>query len=309
MASPITILLVEDNPSDALLLRSQLGTVEEFEFAIDHAERISQARDMLGVGQYDAVLLDLGLPDSVGEGTVAQIREVSAETPILVLSGAEDRDMINAAMEMGADNFIVKGKADGNRIALGILYARNHRARKLSESTQSEMDFLSELENDLTSRLKAGALQLPEALNELMLALESHKDFDYKASVLLYNAEEERLYHGAAPNLPDAYNQAINGVKVGLGVGSCGTAVFCKHSIYVVDIETDPLWSNFRELARPHKLRACWSVPIFDDNETVLGTFAMYYATRRSPSEEEREFIHGAARVAARIISGSKNQA
>lgn len=302
MSSPLKILLLEDSQSDALLLRSQLGNVSEFEFAIEHAERVSQAKEMLGGTDYDAILLDLGLPDSSGQRTVALVRELTSQTPIVVLTGADDRDLMKAAIDLGADNFLVKGTADGNRIALGILAARNHRARKLTEQSEAGITFLTDLGLDLTARLKSGRISQSEALSELMLAIESQGNSDYRASVLLYDEKRGTLHLGAAPTLPNSYNEAIEGLKVGLGAGSCGTAVFCKHSIYVVDIETDPLWLNYRAIAHEHNLRACWSVPILDESENVLGTFALYYDERRSPSESEREFIHSAARTAAKII-------
>lgn len=307
MSSPLKVLVVEDSATDGYLLRTQLTEVVEFEFAIEHVERLSQACELLRSTTYDAILLDLGLPDSFGAETVRRVREISDATPLVLLSAGDDRDVIDSAMRAGADNFIIKGTGDGNRIALAILYARNKRARTQAESSPSKCDLLQGIENNLVPRVRSGELALPQALDQLMRSLETYKDFDYKASVLLYDHTTQRLHHGAAPSLPDEYNKAIDGIQVGLGVGSCGTAVFCKHSIYVVDIDTDPLWRNYRSVALPHNLRACWSVPIFDREDNVIGTFAMYYSQRRSPSQEERDFIHAAARTAAELIIAAKN--
>jgi len=73
----------------------------------------------------------------------------------------------------------------------------------------------------------------------------------------------KQLRHGAAPNLPEAYTEAIDGAFIGPSVGSCGTAAYRAEQVIVSDIATDPLWADFRELALAHSLRACWSTPSF----------------------------------------------
>ena len=70
----------------------------------------------------------------------------------------------------------------------------------------------------------------------------------------------------------------------------------------VSDIETDPLWADYRELARPHGLRACWSTPILGPAGKVLGTFAMYFKEPRSPAEIHEKLIGIATHVAAIAI-------
>jgi C4-dicarboxylate-specific signal transduction histidine kinase len=74
-------------------------------------------------------------------------------------------------------------------------------------------------------------------------------------------------------------------------VGSCGTAAYLRKQVIVSDIASDPLWSNFRDLALAHSLRACWSTPIFSADGKVIGTFAMYYREPRSPSQHDQEII------------------
>jgi hypothetical protein len=88
---------------------------------------------------------------------------------------------------------------------------------------------------------------------------------------------------GAANSVPDAYNEACkHGIPVGDLQGSCGTAAFRRKAVIVADIETDPLWDvPPRPLVIAMGLRACWSMPILDDDGAVLGTVAMYYNERR----------------------------
>jgi PAS domain S-box-containing protein len=124
-----------------------------------------------------------------------------------------------------------------------------------------------------------------------------------RASILLL--KDGHLYNGAAPSLPDAYNDAIEGLEIGSMVGSCGTAAFLKKRVIVEDIEQDPLWAPYAELALFHDLRACWSEPIFSASGEVLGTFAMYYDRPRTPGEQEIIDITSAAKLSAIIIQRS----
>jgi GAF domain-containing protein len=124
----------------------------------------------------------------------------------------------------------------------------------------------------------------------------------FLASVLLL--EGKGLYHVAGPHLPARYQQAVNGLEIGPAVGSCGTAAFCGHPIYVSDISTDPLWARFTDivaLALEAGLRACWSMPIMSAGR-VLGTFAIYHREPRAPTLAERSLIAEAARSAALLL-------
>jgi PAS domain S-box-containing protein len=110
-------------------------------------------------------------------------------------------------------------------------------------------------------------------------------------SILLLDASAKCLRHGAAPSLPKAYTEAIDGIVIGPTVGSCGTAAYKAEPVIVADIAADPLWADFRNLALAHELRACWSVPILSSTGSVLGTFATYYRQPRSPGPQERNII------------------
>lgn len=95
----------------------------------------------------------------------------------------------------------------------------------------------------------------------------------------------------AGPNLPPEFCRAFDGLSIGPSVGSCGTAAFLGRSIIVSDIEGDPLWEQFKNLALPLGLVACWSSPIFGSNGRVIGTFAFYFTTKRGPTQAEEAFV------------------
>lgn len=158
------------------------------------------------------------------------------------------------------------------------------------------MPFALQLEESLDRRQDrleeefAAGLDLRAILTRHLLAVEEAAETELSTSILLLDETGRFLRHGAAPNLPKAYCEAIDGGEIGPTAGSCGTAAFCGHPIYVTDIETDPLWVDYRDVALEHGLRACWSTPIFDE-QSVLGTFAIYHPTKRSPTPGEVQSI------------------
>jgi PAS domain S-box-containing protein len=125
-------------------------------------------------------------------------------------------------------------------------------------------------------------------------------------SILLLDGD--RLRHGAAPSLPKAYTDAIDGVVIGPSVGSCGTAAHCGEQVIVEDIASDPLWADYREAALPHSLRACWSTPVFSSQGKVIATFAMYYHEPRSPSPRDQEIIEQITHLAGVAIERKLTQ-
>jgi PAS domain S-box-containing protein len=122
------------------------------------------------------------------------------------------------------------------------------------------------------------------------------------ASILVMDPTGRQLRHGAAPNLPKTYTEAIDGTFIGPAVGSCGTAAYRAEQVIVSNIATDPLWDAFRDLALAHSLRACWSTPIFSSEGKVIGTFAMYYREPRSPSPREEDTIRHVTHLAGVAI-------
>jgi GAF domain-containing protein len=130
---------------------------------------------------------------------------------------------------------------------------------------------------------------LESVLDAYLRDIEMSGDADMRTSILLLDGTT--LHHGAAPRIPRAYLDAVNGSQIGPTAGSCGTAAFLGHPIYVSDIANDPLWENYRDLALPHGLRACWSTPIRNDQGRLLGTFAIYNVRPREVVKEEIEAI------------------
>ena len=120
--------------------------------------------------------------------------------------------------------------------------------------------------------------------------------------------ENGRLRHGAAPQLPEVYCRAVDGLAIGPKAGSCGTAAYRRAPVVVRDIATDPLWKDYRDFALPLGLRACWSQPILADNGEALGTFALYYSEPREPAPDDWELLEGMAQLVRVLIERDKRE-
>lgn len=155
--------------------------------------------------------------------------------------------------------------------------------------------------HDAMLEMVAKGSPLSEILHTIVLAIES-EDPASKCSILLLDDDQKHLLSGAAPSLPDFYNDAINGVEIGMGVGSCGTAAFAGKRIIVEDIMTHEYWQPYTNLAQSAGLGACWSEPIVSSNGEVLGTFAIYHAKPAKPEAKDIERINFAANLAAIAI-------
>lgn len=178
----------------------------------------------------------------------------------------------------------------GGRVGLAV--------EDVTEVTRSRR--LKDAEHHVLERIASGAA-LGGILETLVLAIEDYSPPTI-GSILLLDADGVHVRHGAAPNLPLAYTQAIDGAWIGPAAGSCGTAAFERRPVYVEDIETDPLWADYRELARANGLRACWSTPIFSNEGRVVGTFALYYREPRAPTADDVALIERATHLAGIAI-------
>ena len=106
---------------------------------------------------------------------------------------------------------------------------------------------------------------LPKLLEAIVLGVERLKP-PMLCSILLLDQKGKHLGQGVAPNLPEDYNAALDGIEIGLGVGSCGTAAYSGQRVIVEDIATIPYWPSYKMLAVQAGLSACWSQPILSSS-------------------------------------------
>lgn len=132
-AKPVKLLLVEDNPGDARLIREMLSEIPHTDFLLEQAGTLSEAVTRLTESDdIHVVLLDLSLPDSRGLETFDQVHQSFPEFPVIVLTGLTDETVGINAVQSGAQDYLLKGRVDGNLLARSIHYAIE-RQRMLKE--------------------------------------------------------------------------------------------------------------------------------------------------------------------------------
>lgn len=134
--SPVRLLLVEDNPGDADLVREMLDSTKEAKFELSHAGRLADGLSLIAGRGHDVVLLDLGLPDSSGLETFYGLHAAVPWIPVVVLTGSTDWETGIQAVAAGAQDFLVKGTVDGNTLVRRIRYALE---RKRAERTTADI--------------------------------------------------------------------------------------------------------------------------------------------------------------------------
>jgi signal transduction histidine kinase len=154
----------------------------------------------------------------------------------------------------------------------------------------------------------ASGAPLREVLAATVRLVESQTE-DMLCSILLFDEAHGVLRLGAAPSLPHEFSRLVDGLPVGPGIGSCGTAAHRRERVIVEDIATDPLWAEGCGAALAHGLRACWSTPIFSTDRALLGTFAMYHGEARGPTAGELAWVEAASHIAAIAIDRDRADA
>ena len=156
--------------------------------------------------------------------------------------------------------------------------------------------------------MMARGVPLHDTLHKLVQLVESQSE-GVLCSVMLLDEDGVHMRCGCCPSLPPSYAALLEGMAIGPGVGSCGTAMYRREAVVVSDIENDPLWAPYLDLIRDYGLRACWSMPIMQDEQSVLGSFAMYYRTVRHPDAEEQRLIGVASHLASIAIERARSEA
>lgn len=181
--------------------------------------------------------------------------------------------------------------SDGHTLLLGLW-------RDITERKRAET---FELFRSHALELLAGNTALPKTLEAIALGVEQFNP-EMICSILLMDQNGKQLRTGSAPSLPDFFNKAIDGVEIGIGVGSCGTAAFTGERVIVEHIASHPYWANYKELAAKACLGACWSQPIRSSSGQILGTFAIYHRTRHTPSQADLHLIEQCAHLVSIAI-------
>jgi len=171
-------------------------------------------------------------------------------------------------------------------------------ASDVTERRRSER--LLKLENHALE-IVCGHASLSAILDLLCRGMEEILD-ESLCAIMLLDKDGLHLRHGAAPSLPDDYNQAIDGVAIGPAAASWATAAFTGRQVISTDIAHDPLWADYKKLALSHDLAACCATPIYSEKEDLLGIFAVYYRATYQPTPFDLQAGSRAAHLAGVAI-------
>lgn len=187
------------------------------------------------------------------------------------------------------------------RIVVRVSWVGDRRLVNFTDITDRWLSEQRKQAHDTMLAMVARGVMLNNILTAIVEQVE-REDKLARCSVLLLDAEDRHLLVGAAQSLPDFYNQAVHGIEIGMGVGSCGTAAYLGQRVIAEDIQTHEYWQPYKGLAEQAGLRSCWSEPILSSQGKVLGTFAIYHGEPSTPQPEDIERISFAANLAAIAI-------
>ncbi len=187
-------------------------------------------------------------------------------------------------------------KKDGTRLPVLVAWAslsENLRgdgiAYMIDISARKIMQFILDEEKSILELINKGE-SLSTVLNQIALSYQKI-DSGSMCSIQLLDITHKKIEEVFAPSFKSEYADALIGLEIGEKVGSCGTAAYRARSVYVSNVFTNPLWEKYRHLTDIFKFTACWSAPIFDNQNKVLGTFAIYYPDEREATPSEIEII------------------
>ena len=315
-------VLVRDEAGDPLCMQGYIVDITEQklrEAAVLEGEAIVDSSFDAIVGRTTGGLITSW--NAAAERMFGYGAEDMIGTSVARLMPREDRDVfehINASLRNGeavAPFEAVRMRRDGTQIdvettvslivdSTGTAIGVSSISRDISERKRSQA--LATGQAQLLELIATGAT-LPIVLDRVARFVEQNAD-DVLASILLLDRDGEHLRHGAAPNLPAAYREAIDGMRIGPLAGSCGSAAFLRERVSVADIASDARWDDYRAAALDAGLQACWSTPIFATDSSLLGTFALYYAKPRERGDAEVELVELATHVTAIAIERSRAQ-
>jgi PAS domain S-box-containing protein len=195
VGKPIKVLLIEDNPGDARLIREMLAEERGATFDLERADRLSTGLERLAKGEIDVVLLDLSLPDSRALDTFTRVHAQAPEVPIVVLTSLDDEELAVKAVRKGAQDYLVKGHVDEYLLTHAIRYGIE---RKWAEEA------LQKTRDELEIRVQERTAELVRANEALQAEISERQQAEGELKELLKKIERAKQeWESTADSLPD----------------------------------------------------------------------------------------------------------
>ena len=258
---PIRVLLIEDSPADALLIREMLAMVKGAAgrsgrtFAVECADCLSAGLERLTAGDIDVMLLDLSLPDSWGFDTFVKARARAPDTPIVVLSGLGDEALALKAVREGAQDYLFKGLVSGDLLARAIRYAiERQRAEEALRQRNRELALLNRVGHAFSSTLDLDQV-LATVLDEVRRLLDV-----VACSIWLTEPETGEVVCRQAIG---PKSEIVRGWRLALGEGLAGLAARSGDSLIVSDAWADERYFEGVDRQTGLPLRSILTVPLW----------------------------------------------
>ncbi|WP_082041687.1 sigma 54-interacting transcriptional regulator [Lacinutrix sp. Hel_I_90] len=324
-----TILIVDDIFENIYFLRVIL---EKAGYTVIEAKDGKEALDILDKNSIDLIISDILMPVMDGYmfcQACKKNKEYKDIPFVFYTSTYIEKPDEEFALKLGANHFLRKPTDPDVILSLvgDLLADSNPNIKPTTKVKFTEKEVLKlyskrliskleqknlELENEVLERTKAQQVlkkenevldliatntALKKIFNHILLNYESVNP-ENKGSISVLQDDGVHLDLVSAPSLPKPYKLALERVAIGENVGSCGRSAFIKKPVIVSDISTDALWVDYKAIALKHHLKSCWSIPILSEKNEVLGTFAIYSNTIKTPALEDIQELNSAVRLA-----------
>ncbi len=185
----------------------------------------------------------------------------------------------------------------GSRMKQQMRVLRHHQEQlRLDLSERQQSHLREKLQQAILHSIVEGNRSQSDILNEICIHIEQILPSAI-CSIMLLDENTGRLTVGAIPSGGETACTILDGLVPGKLAGACGTAVHTRETVIIEDTETDPRWEPIREIARPLGIKSCWSIPVFYDNQRILGTFAISHPQTRRPTQADLQLLETASHL------------
>jgi signal transduction histidine kinase len=298
MILPVTkLLLVEDNPGDAGLVRLALEEASgpEWKFEMLRVERLSEAVEALKQSSFDLVLLDLSLPDAHGFDTVVRMRNAAPTLPIVIMTGLDDQALAIEAMRRGAQDYLVKGQVDSAWLARAVRYAIERKRTEAQINRQLQRQtVLNEINQAITS-----TLDLQSVMDILLDKI--GKVFPHLAMLVRVLDTDKKSLEGVAFRNLD--HSSWENTASPPGASLSNAVIEAKTPLLIRDVQNDPR-SRRPEFLRKNGFVSYLGLPLIVKEEAV-GVLAFFSREADAFAKEDVDFLSTLAGQAAIAIHNS----